>query len=930
MTDGGVYLTPEARARVDIDRMLRAAGWEIQNRSEINLYAARGVAVREFLLEGNEEADYLLFVDRKAVSALEAKAAGATLTGVEPQTAKYAAGLPAHVEAPFRPLPFLYESTGFETRFTNGLDPEPRSREVFAVHRPETLAGWLADATEAAEKGTGATLRARLRQLPPIDASALWPAQERAIVGLEVSLAVDRPRALLQMATGSGKTYAAANETWRLIRFGGARRVLFLVDRANLGIQAQGEFERFRVPGDGRKFTELYNVQRLTSNRIDPVARVVICTIQRLYSILRGDAEFDEELDEREPDATLPSGALEVGYDPVVPPETFDVIVVDECHRSIYGVWSQVLSYFDAHIIGLTATPSKQTLGFFNQNLVFSYTHEEAVADQVNVDFDVYRIRTQISEQGSKVEKGTWLQVRDRATRHKRWEELEDELEYSADDLNASVVAEDQIRTVIRHFRDVYATELFPGRTTVPKTLIFAKDDSHADDIVRIVREEFGKGNDFCVKITYRTTGAKPEELLAKLRTATLPRIAVTVDMIATGTDVKPLECLIFMRTVRSRSFFEQMKGRGVRVIPDDDLQGVSPGATSKTRFVLVDAVGVTEIDMGESRPLERRKTVPLKKLFEELAIGSHNPDTVASVASRLTRLDRQLTKPDRSELAEIAGGIDLGEIARTLVQAVDIDEAYEEAKAAAGAEPTDEQVAAARSVRIEWAVKPLAANAKLRARIIDLRSSYEQTLDTVSADTVVEAGFSVDATARAKQTVTDWKAFIEENKDELTALQILYSKPAGKRLTFAEIRELANAIGRPPRAWTLEGIWEAYETLERSRVRGHGGRVLTDLVSLVRFTIEDESELVPWTEKVNERFAEWLAAQAHNGVVFNPIQQRWLGLIRDHVAGSLTIRLEDLMEPPFSTHGGLSKARELFGDELDELLSDLTRVLAA
>lgn len=930
MSDAEKYLTPEARARVDIDEMLRAAGWVIQDRSEIDLYAGSGVAVREFLLAGNTEADYLLFVDRQAVGALEAKKRGASLIGVEPQSAKYAAGLPDHVDAPVRPLPFLYESTGIETRFTNGLDPDPRSREVFAVHRPETLAGWVAQAT--GDAGGPATLRGCLRTMPAIDDSSLWPAQTRAIAELEKSLAVDRPRALIQMATGSGKTYTAANASWRLIRHAGARRVLFLVDRANLGRQTEGEFERFRVPGDGRKFTELYNVQRLTSNHIDPAARVVVCTIQRLYSILRGETEFDEELDESSGENAVTPADLEVVYNAAIPPETFDVVIVDECHRSIYGIWSQVLAYFDAHIIGLTATPSKQTLGFFNQNLVFAYTHEEAVADRVNVDFDVYRIRTAIGEGGATVEEGTWLQVRDRATRHKRWEELDDDLTYTPEQLNTNVVAEDQIRTVIRHFRDVVGTELFPGRETVPKTLIFAKDDSHADDIVRIVREEFERGNDFAVKITYRTTGVKPEELLARFRTSTLPRIAVTVDMIATGTDVKPLECLIFMRTVRSRNFFEQMKGRGVRVVSDAELQGVSPGAKSKTRFVLVDAVGITEIDMGEARPLERRKTVALKTLFEQIATTNRDPDVVASIASRLTRLDRQLTRPDRAELAQLADGVDLGDIARNLVHAIDIDAAYEQARGALddGEEPTDAQIDAVRKERIETAIKVLAANAKLRSRIIEVRRSYEQVIDTVTPDTVVEAGFSVDATARAKQTITDWKAFIEENKDELDALQILYSKPAGKRITFAEIRELANAISRPPHVWTPERIWDAYETLERSRVRGHGGRVLTDLVSLVRFTIEDEPELMPWTDQVNARFETWLIDQQAQGVSFDRLQSQWLEMIRDHIAGSLTITIDDFFEPPFTQHGGLARARRVLGDNLDRLLDELTEVLTA
>lgn len=927
MADASHYLTPEARARVDIDAMLEAAGWIIQNRSELNLAAGRGVAVREFLMKGNEEVDYLLFVDGQAVGALEAKPAGATLTGVEPQTAGYAAGLPDFVQAPIRPLPFLYESTGVETRFTNRLDPDPRSREVFAAHRPETLARWIA---EAAKDPAHPTFRARLHNLPELDASALWPAQERAVAALEDSLGHDRPRSLIQMATGSGKTFTAANSVLRLVRHGGAQRVLFLVDRSNLGRQTMTEFERFTVPGDGRKFTELYTVQRLTSNKIDPNAKVVISTIQRLYSILRGEETFDDELDEESPDFAMP-GPAEVTYNPAVPPEMFDLIIVDECHRSIYGLWSQVLSYFDAHIVGLTATPSKQTLGFFNQNLVFAYTHEEAVADQVNVDFDVYRIKTAITTNGATIEGGTWTAFRDRSTRKKRWEELDDDLVYDSSDLDRNVVSEDQIRTVIRHFRDVYATELFPGRTTVPKTLIFAKDDSHADDIVRIVREEFGKGNDFAVKITYRTTGKKPEELLAEFRTSTMPRIAVTVDMIATGTDVKPLECLIFMRTVRSRNFFEQMKGRGVRVVSDDDLQAVSPGATTKTRFVLIDAVGVTEIDMGEARPLERKKAVSLKSLFEMVAAGSRDPDVISSIASRLTRLDRQLTKPDRAELTELAEGIDLKTVAHNLVRSIDVDAAYAKAQLSAeGAEPTEEQVSAARKELMDTAVAPLAANPTLRTRILEVRSSYEQVLDTVSTDSIVESGFSRDATARAKQTIQDWRQFIEDNKDELTALQILYSKPAGKRLTFAEVRELANAINRPPRAWTTEQIWNAYETLEKSRVRGHGGRVLTDLVSLVRFTLDEEYELVPWETTVEERFTNWLAAQQENGRSFSSAQQQWLGMIRDYLAGSLAVEPEDLMDVPFIQHGGLARARELFGSELDALLDDLTQVLAA
>ena len=607
-----------------------------------------------------------------AAGVVEAKSVGTTLTGVEVQSEKYGAGLPDNLPAHRRPLPFLYESTGAETQFTNGLDPEPRSRRTFAFHKPETLAEWLGASDSstadpglllerAADYSTAANLRRRLRAMPPLDESALWPAQARAIRNLERSLAQNRPRALVQMATGSGKTFMACNQVYRLIRHAGARRVLFLVDRANLGRQTLREFQGFSVPGDGRKFTELYNVQLLQSASIDPVSRVCISTIQRVYSILKGE-ELDPELEElsgfdRDP---LRRDPAPVEYNPDVPIDTFDFIITDECHRSIYNLWRQVLEYFDAFLVGLTATPSAQTYGFFQQNLVMEYTHPQAVADDVNVDFDTYRIRTQITEQGSTVDAGFFVDRRDRRTRQVRYEQLEDDLTYSASQLDRDVVAEDQIRTVIRAFRDSLFTEIFPGRRDVPKTIIFAKDDSHADDIVRVVRDEFGKGNDFCRKITYRTTGIRPEDLLAEFRNSYNPRIVVTVDMIATGTDIKPVEIVFFMRNVRSRNFFEQMKGRGVRTISDTDFTAVTPDAQSKECFVIVDAVGVTEAELTDTYTLDRQRTVPFDKLLERVSLGDRDPDVLTSLGSRLARLNRRLSPADRASVESAANDVPL------------------------------------------------------------------------------------------------------------------------------------------------------------------------------------------------------------------------------------------------------------------------------
>lgn len=917
------YLDPEARARMEIDRQLGACGWIVQDYKKLNLGAGVGVAVREFKMSGGyDAADYLLFVNRQAVGVIEAKKAGSTLTGVEWQSAKYASGLPDNISALVKPLPFAFESTGVETRFTNGFDADPASRQVFTFYRPETLAEIGGERT---------TLRARLRHLPELNEQGLWAAQAEAIGNLEESLEHSRPRALIQMATGSGKTFTAANIAYRLIKHAGARRILFLVDRANLGRQTLKEFQAFSTPDDGRKFTELYNIQRLSSNRIDGVSRVVISTIQRLYSILKGEPNLPEELDEESAYELQPPKPVEVAYNPAVPIETFDVIIVDECHRSIYGLWRQVLEYFDAFIIGLTATPGKQTLGFFDQNLVMEYNHERAVADNVNVDFDVYRISTEISAKGSKIDAGLVTTFRDRQTREKRLEQLDDDIVYDAKELDRKVVAKDQIRTIVRAFRDALP-ELFEGRTHVPKTLIFAKDDSHADDIVQIVREEFGKGNEFAAKITYKSgsQGQKAEQLLQDFRNSYNPRIAVTVDMIATGTDVKPIECVFFMRMVRSRQFFEQMKGRGVRVINSTDLQGVTPDAKVKDRFVIVDAVGVTEADLHDTTPMDRNPKLGFDRLLQNLALGSRDRTLVSSIASRVARLNLRLSKQDREELETVAG-VTLKELADAMVDALDPDKQYEAVRRETGIDqPSPETCSAVAARLIDDAVGPLADNPAFREKLVELRRSYDQVIDETSADRLLRANYSIDAADRARKTVESFRAYIEEHKDEITALQILYSRPYKQRLTWREVKELANAIGRTPQHWTPENLWAAYETLDKSKVRGSGPRVLADVVQIVRFALNEDEQLVSFPERVNERFAGWMLQQKQSGRTFTPEQAQWLERIRDHIAASLTISADDFQYTPFSQHGGLGKAYEVFGNNLNPLLDELNEALAA
>lgn len=920
-------MNPEEKARVRIDELLKECGWVVMDYKGMNLSGGPGIAVREFPLKTGE-ADYLLYVDQKAIGVVEAKPEGHTLTGVEGQSGKYLEGLPKNLPHWHLPLPFAYESTGTETQFSNYLEADARSREVFAFHRPEELARLAGEPDQ---------VRTLLRKLPALNRQRLWRVQGEAIENLEKSLTANRPRALIQMATGSGKTYTAVSSCYRLIKFGRAKRILFLVDRNNLGKQTLNEFQQFVSPYTNRAFTEEYVVQHLKKNTIDPAAKVCITTIQRLFSMLKGETEFEEENEETslfEAEATLFKEPMPVTYNPRIPIETFDFVVVDECHRSIYNLWRQVLDYFDAFLIGLTATPTAQTIGFFDGNLVQEYTHEKAVVDGVNVGYSVYKIETKISKDGATLAKepGVFVPRRDRRTKQRLYKELDADLTYTASQLNLDVVAEDQIRLVIRTFRD-RLPEIFPGREEVPKTLVFAKTDLHAEDVVRIIRKEFERGNDFCQKITSKSTAKKPEELLADFRNSFNPRIAVTVDMIATGTDVKPLECLLFMRNIRSLSYFEQMKGRGCRIISPDSLQLVTPDAAHKTGFVIVDAVGVCDEEKSATKPLDRNPTVPLDKILAAVAAGVADVDIVSTLAARLARLDRQLEGGRRDEVERALGGKTLSALASGLLAGVDPDvvtkEAAKKFSLMAGEEPTEEQYGKVEQDLARAALRPF-HDPRLRDAILGAKSDLEQVIDEQSRDVLLQAGFDPQALERAKAILTSFREFIERNKDQIEALKVLYSRPYRAGLRFNQIKDLASAIQRPPHRLMPEQLWNAYKMTEPTRVKGQGGKALVDVIALVRHAIDPATTLAPVAVTVEESYQKWLADQAAAGASFTQDQRRWLDAIKDHISNSMAIETEDLDDVPFNQMGGPGRAHELFGDQLPALLEELNSRLVA
>lgn len=913
-------MTPEQKAREAIDRRLTQAGWVVQDMKQLNLFAGLGIAVREFPTSTGP-VDYALFVDAVPVGVVEAKKndAGENITVVEGQSSRYAGSTFKWVKGDYR-IRFAYEATSKLTRFTDYDDIKYRSRTVFNFHQPQELQRLMK---------LPDTVRNRMKQFPDFDTTGFRKCQITAIGNLEQSFAANKPKALIQMATGAGKTFTAITAVYRLLKYANVNRVLFLVDTKGLGEQAEREFLAYRPNDDNRSFSEIYGVRRLKSSFIPDSAHVCISTIQRMYSILSGE-EIDESVEEEsvyENPSVDKQAPKEVIYNSKYPPEFFDVIIIDECHRSIYNVWKQVLEYFDAFLIGLTATPDKRTFAFFDQNIVSEYPREQAIIDGVNVGEDIFLIETEVGKQGATILK-QMVEYRNRLSREKRWAQLDEDVNYRPSQLDRDIVNPSQIRTVIRAFKDNLYTSLFPRRKEVPKTLIFAKTDSHADDIIQIVREEFGEGNEFCKKVTY--AAENPESVLSSFRNDYYPRIAVTVDMIATGTDVKPIECLIFMRDVRSKNYFEQMKGRGTRTLGKDDLQKVTPSATeNKDHFVIVDAVGVTKSKKSDTRTLERKPSVSMKELMLNVALGAKDEDTLTSLANRIIRLNSQMTVSERKAFTEKVG-IPAGTLAENLLNSFDEDIITAKAQAKYGCEaPTPEQYAQAQKEMIIEAVKPF-HDPNARDFIENVRRSHEQIIDNTNPDTVTFAGFDTQREANADQVIKTFREFIDENKDEIIALRIIYSQAYKDRpMVIDGLKALYEKL--KSHGITIDRLWDCYAIKKPDKVRGKSTmHQLADLISIIRFEMGYGDNLQPFAETVNYNFMRWTLKRNAGAVHFTDEQMEWLRLIKDHIAVSLSIEPDDLDLNPFDRRGGLGRFYEVFGDSYEAILVEMNIELVA
>lgn len=831
-------LLPEEKARKKIDMLLKKAGWSIVPRDQYSP-GVSAVAIEEGLLKGNLEADYLLFLEGKAIGVLEAKKESVSLDDiVANQAENYTHQLLPMYQYWENPLPLIYLSNGKELLFKNAKIPGSTYQKLDAMHTPKEMVKL-------------AGINSFFAGLPTLDPKGLRDCQYEAITNLEASFRNSQRKALIVLATGAGKTFTACLAAYRFLAYTPARRVLFLVDRNNLGKQAEGAFGDFKLTENGEPFSTIYTTVRLRSGKISDKTNLVICTIQRLFSVITGQELQDDDDGESsfesdtQPDVEL-NGKL------LLPPDFFDLIIVDECHRSIYGRWRKVLEYFkEARIIGLTATPGDETMAFFNNNRVVNYTLEKSIVDEINVDCRVYRIRTSATENGGEIHKGEKYREITTYTGEKRMTRAVEATPYQANDLDRAVINPEQIKLVLESYKNAVYSELYPSRDPniayIPKTLIFAKSDAHADNIIKIIREQVFPGQcpEFAQKITY--SAGDSNALIKNFRNDKKFRIAVTVTLVATGTDVKPLEVLIFMRDVNSESLYVQMKGRGVRTITDDALRNVTPNADSKDIFYLVDAIGVTEHVKNSQAPEPTDGVnISLEKLLEQITHGYLPDDNLRLLAARLARINSKSTEEQKAEFTDLAG-MEMKEIASNIY------EAFENGSLAAAPFESSNQPNELRKALVQ----PLALHEKARKFLLILNAGFVKILQP-GRDTLISTGFSVE---NAQETITKFEEYVQTHRDEEEALRII-AENTGEPITYAMLEDLKKKFLAANSQFSIDNLWHSYKVVNQDTVvpfkDATEKEALTNLIQLVRFSLKMIPELRSLTSLAAQRFELW------------------------------------------------------------------------
>lgn len=846
-------MLPEEKARIKIDKQLTDAGWDIVARDEYIPFNAS--AVKEALMQGNKESDYLLFVDDKAIAVVEAKAEDNSLGDIVAQQAEWYSKNPQGWVGLWFPnqIPFVYLANGNKIYFKNMLESDSEYVELSEMHSPKKMLQMLGKKSEY-----GA--------LPRIEKKGLRDCQYDAEVKLEASLKAGRKKTLAILATGSGKTYLACLASYRLLNYTPTERVLFLVDRNNLARQTETEFSLFDHTEKQKPMNELYQINRLTKPE-NIQGDIIISTIQKLFAVLTGQTITEDDEDKEDEklglkDVIKNEPDIVLGEDLKLPPDYFQFIIVDECHRSIYGKWKAVLDYFkDAKVLGLTATPTPEAYAYFNKNIVEQYTYEDSVVDGVNVPARVYRIITDATVHGGTINQGETVTDVNRVGEMVDEYKAQQRIDYAPNQLDRFVINPNQIESVLKSYMESIYTDLYPEREEnwnyIPKTLIFAKDDNHATKIVEIAKkvfaEKFPSGkvpDNFVQKITY--SAGDSNALIRELRTEKNFRIAVTVTLVATGTDVKPLEVVLFMNDVKSEVLYTQMKGRGCRTLNEDKLREVTPNADNKNCFYIVDAVGVTESDKhipqpgkgGEPRP----KILRLDQLLERLSHGEVSDENLALLRDYCATIQKRYEDNPLFERHLNMFISDYGFSPRGLAN--NINQSLSQNLLPPYENISDENFA--RKNLIFCLMNNLSARKKLLEM---LRGYYVVTPE--KEDEVIYKDFSKET---AKSFIANFEQYLNDNANKIEALRIIYNSE-DTVITYSMLTELQDKLIAENGQFTPYNIWKNYKILDNDGNveeldTKQNIKALTHLIQLVRFAYHKSNKLVSLIKGYSQRFS--------------------------------------------------------------------------
>ncbi len=882
-----------------IDTKLRALdpAWKvIPYRDNLDLTTLDRHAVEEFPTE-NGPADYALFVKGKLLGILEAKKVTVNPQNVLEQAKRYAEGIPASLAVGRwgKPgVPFLYASNGEVVWFLDARQPENLSRQVSGFHSADALDLFFACDVNAA--------RTWMESNEPTKITRLRPYQVEAVNAVERELLRGRRELLMAMATGTGKTLLTVAQIHRLLESRFARRILFLVDRRSLAVQAVTTFNAFETP-HGQKFTTEYEVfsQRFRREDIEsddafdpqvlPAAYlthpssvhtfVYVSTIQRMAINLFG-AESVAEQDPNDP-FYIEDDAERLS----IPNHAFDLIIADECHRGYTSkqtsVWRDTLNHFDAVKIGLTATPAPHTTLLFGKP-VYRYGIQQAVSDGFLCDWETVVVHSDIRLNGVFLREGETVGLIDPETGVQTYDDLEDEREFKAEDIENKLTAPDSNRKIIEEIAHyAYRHEEETGR--FPKILIFADNDinnrSHADQLVNICREVFAQGDDFVKKITGNANVDRPLRRIREFRNRPNPKIVVSVDMLSTGVDFPQLEFIVFLRQVKSRILWEQMLGRGTRRC--DDI--------NKTHFTIFDCFdgtliqrfrNATEFDV---EPPQKDPT-PLPKVVENVYQNVDRPYHVKLLVKRLRRIEKDMTGTAREAFARFIPDGDIGAFATKLPKLIEVE--------------------------FTTTMKLLRDPA-----FQDLLLNYERAKSgfvvAYAAEDSVSSRRIFGKFAKPEDYLEAFARFVRDKADEISALKILLERP----------REWRTEALTELRLKLKENEFSEKELSEAHREVHH---TLADIISTVKHAAHETEPLLT---------AEQRAARAieivSEGKDLNDEQRLWLSLIRDHLAVNLTLDADDFETMAvFTNRGGFGRVKRVFGAELPKLIEELNRAIAA